>query len=144
MQHLLFLLIPLKWHLGFLPFVSCSQFAPNWACTQSFPGGSVAKNLPAKPKMAVLSLGQKHCLLQKEMATHSSILVSKSHEQSSLAGCSPESSKEPDTQGLSVYAQACTQLFLVPYHLLYPVAQGDICLDAHIAIKYPRFQPVSL
>ena len=46
----------------------------NWACTQSFPDGSMAKNLPAKQKMGVLSLGQKDCL-EKEMATHSSILA---------------------------------------------------------------------
>ena len=34
----------------------------------------MAKNLPAKTKMGVLSLGQKDCL-EKEMATHSSILA---------------------------------------------------------------------
>ena len=53
-----------------LLFIIC----PNWACTEGSPGGSVAKNLPAKPKMGVLSLGQKDCL-EKEMATPSSILA---------------------------------------------------------------------
>ena len=39
-----------------------------------FPGGSVVKNLPAMQKTWVQSLGQEDPL-EKEMATHSSILV---------------------------------------------------------------------
>ena len=39
-----------------------------------FPGGSVVENLPAKLETQVWFLGQKD-LLEKEMATHSSILV---------------------------------------------------------------------
>ena len=39
-----------------------------------FPGGSVVKNLPAMQEMRVRSLGQKDTL-QREMATHSSILA---------------------------------------------------------------------
>ena len=39
-----------------------------------FPGGSVVKNLPAKQEMQVGSLGQE-ALLEKKMATHSSILA---------------------------------------------------------------------
>ena len=39
-----------------------------------FPGGSVVKNLPAKQKMQVQSLGQEDPL-EKEMATHSGILT---------------------------------------------------------------------
>ena len=39
-----------------------------------FPGGSVVKNLPAKQKMWVRSLGQEDPL-EKEMATHSKILA---------------------------------------------------------------------
>ena len=39
-----------------------------------FPGGSVIKNLPAKEKMWIPSLGQKDPL-KKEMATHSSVLA---------------------------------------------------------------------
>ena len=39
-----------------------------------FPGGSVVKNLPAKQEIQVPSLGWED-LLEKEMATHSSILV---------------------------------------------------------------------
>ena len=39
-----------------------------------FPGGSVVKNLPAKQETKVQSLGQED-LLEKEMATHSSILA---------------------------------------------------------------------
>ena len=39
-----------------------------------FPGGSVVKNLPAKQETQVWSLGQEDPL-EKEMATHSSILA---------------------------------------------------------------------
>ena len=39
-----------------------------------FPGGTVVKKQPAKQEMWVLSLGQED-LLEKEMATHSSILA---------------------------------------------------------------------
>ena len=39
-----------------------------------FPGGSVVKNLPAIQEMQIQSLGQEDPL-QKEMATHSSILA---------------------------------------------------------------------
>ena len=41
---------------------------------RGFPGGSVVKNLPAKQEMRVQSLGWAHGL-EKEMATHSSILA---------------------------------------------------------------------
>ena len=41
-----------------------------------FPGGSVVKNLPAMQETRVQSLGQEEPL-EKEMATHSSILVRK-------------------------------------------------------------------
>ena len=40
----------------------------------SFPGGSVVKNLPAVPETWVQSLGRED-LLEKEMATHSSVLA---------------------------------------------------------------------
>ena len=39
-----------------------------------FPGGSVLKNVPAKQETQVWSLGQENPL-EKEMATHSSILA---------------------------------------------------------------------
>ena len=39
-----------------------------------FPGGSMVKNLPAKQKTWVWSLGQEDPM-EKEMATHSSILT---------------------------------------------------------------------
>ena len=42
--------------------------------TFGFPGGSAAKNLPAVQEMQLQSLGQEDPL-EKEMATHSSILV---------------------------------------------------------------------
>ena len=43
-------------------------------CVCSFPGSSAVKNPPAKHETQVRSLGQKDCL-EKEMATHSSILA---------------------------------------------------------------------
>ena len=45
-----------------------------WIYIYGFPGGSVVKNLHAKQEMQVPSLGGEDPL-EKEMATHSSILV---------------------------------------------------------------------
>ena len=59
-------------------------------------GGSVVKNQPAKQEMWVPSLGQEDAL-EKEMATHSSFLLGKSHGQSSLAGYSPWGRKRVGT-----------------------------------------------
>ena len=50
-----------------------------------FPGGSVVKNLPAKAGDAGLIPGLGRSL-EKEMATHSSILAWKIHGQRSLMG----------------------------------------------------------
>ena len=55
-------------------------------------GGSVAKNFC----LPVQSLGWED-LLEKEMATHSSILAGKSHGQRSLAGYSPWGHRESNT-----------------------------------------------
>ena len=62
---------------------------------QGFTGGSVVKNSLAKQEMQILSLGQEDAL-EKEMATHCSILPGKSHGQRSLVGCSPGGHKELD------------------------------------------------
>ena len=56
----------------------------------------MVKNLPAMQETQVLSLGQE-VLLEKEMATHSSILAWKSHRQRSLEGYSPCGLQESDT-----------------------------------------------
>ena len=53
-----------------------------------FPGDSVVKNLPANAEVTGLILGLKDPL-EKEMATHSSILPGKSHRQRTLGGYSP-------------------------------------------------------
>ena len=45
-----------------------------YSYTKGFPGGSVIKNPPPKQERLVQSLGQEDPL-QKEMATHSSILA---------------------------------------------------------------------
>ena len=42
--------------------------------TKDFPGGTIVKNLPAKQETRAQSLGQEDPL-EKEMATHSSILA---------------------------------------------------------------------
>ena len=51
-----------------------SQIHCFYSCLQSFPDDSVVKNLPAKQDTQVRSLGCKDPL-EKEMATHSSILA---------------------------------------------------------------------
>ena len=53
-----------------------------------FPVGSVVKNLPAMQEMWVWSLGREDPL-ENKMATHSSILAYKIHEERSLVGYSP-------------------------------------------------------
>ena len=55
----------------------------------------MVKNLPVKQETWVLTPGQEDPL-EKKMATHSSFLLGKSHEQRSLAGYSPWSHKETD------------------------------------------------
>ena len=54
------------------------------------------KNLPAMQETQVQSLDRKDSL-EKEMATHSSILPGESHRQRSLEGYSPWGCKESDT-----------------------------------------------
>ena len=61
-----------------------------------FPGGSVVKNLPAKQETQVQSLDQKDPL-EKEMATHSSILIWEIYGQRSLWAVVHGSRKESDT-----------------------------------------------
>ena len=65
------------------------------------------KNLPAMQETRVRSLGREDPL-EKEMATHSSILVWKSHGQRSLEGYRPQGHKESDTT--EVAEHACTRL----------------------------------
>ena len=56
-------------------------------CFLGFTGGSVVKNLPANQETWVQSLGEEDPL-EKEMATHSSILAWESHGQRCLVGYS--------------------------------------------------------
>ena len=56
----------------------------------------LVKNPPAVQETLVRSLGQEDPL-EKVMATHSSILLGKSHRQRSLAGSSPWDHRESDT-----------------------------------------------
>ena len=56
----------------------------------------MVKNVPAMLEACVCSLGQED-LLEKEMATHSSILAWRIHGERSLVGYSPWGHKESDT-----------------------------------------------
>ena len=56
----------------------------------------MVKNLPAMQETRIQSLGQEDPL-EKEMATHSSILAWRIHGQRSLVGYSPGGRKESDT-----------------------------------------------
>ena len=60
-----------------------------------FPDGSAVKNLPAVQETWVQSLGQED-LLEKELATYSSIFAWKFHRKRSLAGYGPWGCKESD------------------------------------------------
>ena len=64
-------------------------------CGRGFPGGSVAKNLPAKQETQVGSLGQED-LLEEEMATHSSFLAWEFPWTEEPGGQQPVGSQEPD------------------------------------------------
>ena len=57
-----------------------------------FPLAQMVKNLPAMQETWVRSLGQEDTL-EKEMATHSSILPGKRYRQRSLVGYSPRGHK---------------------------------------------------
>ena len=61
-----------------------------------FPGGSVVKNLPTMQETQVPSLGWEHSL-EKEMATHSSILAWEIPWTEERAFYSPWGRKESDT-----------------------------------------------
>ena len=64
--------------------------------------------------------------LEKEKATHSSILPGESHGQRSLAGYSPQSVKESDTT-----EQLSTHVALIICHILNPFSPHNICkIDA--------------
>ena len=66
------------------------------------------KDLPAVQETQVQSLGLEEPL-EKEMATHFSILAWKSHGQRSLVGCSPWGLKESDT------TEQLTLIYLLTY-----------------------------
>jgi len=61
-----------------------------------FPGGSIVKNLPAKQELQVQFLGQEDHL-EKEMATHSRILVWEISWTEESDGLSPRDHRESDT-----------------------------------------------
>ena len=61
----------------------------------------LVKNLPARQETQVQSLGGKD-LLEKGMATHSTVLAGEFHGQRSLAGYSPWGCKESGTTSLDL------------------------------------------
>ena len=72
------------------PIVNREENKREIRAERSFPGGSMVK----KPQeLQVQSLGQKDAL-EKETATHSSVLAGESHGQRSLAGYGPWGCKE--------------------------------------------------
>ena len=73
-----------------------SVFRKSYLYCKGFPGGSVVKNLPAMQKTQVWSLGQEDPL-EKEMATHSSILAWEVSWREETGCYSPWGYKELDT-----------------------------------------------
>ena len=63
----------------------CVRLAVTVGLIQGLPGGSAVKNLPGMQETWVQSLDQEDPL-EKELATHSSILAWRIHGQRSLAG----------------------------------------------------------
>ena len=59
-----------------MPVLTALGFSEHFVLSSVFTGGSVVKNLPAKQETRVRSLGQED-FLEKEMATHPSILAQK-------------------------------------------------------------------
>ena len=94
---------------------------------QGFPGDSEGKEpttMQETEEMWVQSLGQED-LLEKEMATHSSVLPGKSHGQRSLEGFSPWGHKESDMTEVTEHTQAVytpDNLLLILHALVYPVS----------------------
>ena len=70
----------------------------NIICTQASLVAQSVNNLPAVQESWVRSLGREDPL-EKEMATHSSILAWEIHGQKSLVGCSPWGHKALGTTG---------------------------------------------
>ena len=79
-----------------------------------FPGGSAVKNLPTMQEMWVWPLGGQD-LLEKEMATHSSIFAWEIHEQRNLASHSALNHKKVRDNLGTEFARTlytCFHLFL--------------------------------
>ena len=70
----------------------------------------MVKSLPAVREIWVQSLGWKDPL-EKEMATHSSILACRIHGQRSLVDNSPQGHKESDTTEGLTHTHVCIYLY---------------------------------
>ena len=83
-------------------------------CLRALLVAQMVKNLPAMRETQVWSLGREDPL-EKEMATHSSILAGESHGQRSLVGCSPWGREELDTTKQLTYTSVW-KCFLVSWN----------------------------
>ena len=83
-----------------------------------YPGGSVVKNLPAKQKMQVQYLGQEDPL-EKEMATHSSVLVWRIPWTGEPGGYSPRGHKRVGHDLVTKKQQQQQQVLLLNEHVFH-------------------------
>ena len=109
-----------------------------YAYTYGLPGGSVVKNPPPvqeRQDIRVGSLGQStEEPLEEEMATPPVFLTGESLKQRSLAGYSPQGSKESDmTERLSTYAHKCPHMCCVWVHAC---AHVCVCLRYTVSFSF--------
>ena len=109
-----------------------------YAYTYGLPGGSVVKNPPPvqeRQDIRVGSLGQPtEEPLEEEMATPPVFLTGESLKQRSLAGYSPQGSKESDmTERLSTYAHKCPHMCCVWVHAC---AHVCVCLRYTVSFSF--------
>ena len=105
----------LGWDCGRECFIAeyvhiCSIFLLFWASLVA----QTVKNLPAMQETQVQSLGQKDPL-EKDTATHSSILAGESNGERSLVGYSPWGLKELDTTELLHFLSLSLSLYIYMY-----------------------------
>ena len=99
-------------------------------CVYGFPGGSVVKNLPAMQETGVQSLGQEDPL-EKEVATHSTILAWETPRTEEPGGYSPWGHKS-QTQ---LCDWACRHIHVCAHHFI--MSEDYLAKGQHLLpIKY--------
>ena len=101
----------------------------------------MVNSLPAVQETRVWSLSQEDPP-EKEMATHSSILVWKSHEWSSLAGCSRWGRKESDTTERLHFTECI--LGQGPVHRSHRVMKDSQSQEIHLRKHWESIEKTSL